>query len=37
MTRKHKTIRSTETDIQAKMQITVAINILCMDIAHLDG
>ena len=24
------------TDIQAKMQITIAIDILCMDIAHLD-
>ena len=39
MTRKQNNwINCQETDIQAKMQITVAINISCMpDIAYLDG
>ena len=39
MTRECETMTSTEqqTDIQAKMQIAIAINISYMDIAHLEG
>ena len=37
MTRKHQASDQLKTDIQAKMQISRAINIPCMDIAHLDG